>query len=169
MIKYNIPDRRNAKLDFNAFKNQSEAVRKHDNLRFNPFDFYVMSNNTGEYVSLQNKEAKKVTSDFEISNIEVTDDNLIIQIYGGTILIGITEITCADTILTLTTQKSYVGWEYSYSAETLSLVNFGSTLAYDDNYIRKCLYLFEKSTGSNTPELKRIKYNSQVYPANFSV
>jgi len=169
MLKYNLPKRTDKKVDYQASLNLAKAVSQHDKLTFDKNSFNVLNMSNGQFVTLAPQIIYKTPADFKIASYSVTDDNLSVTIYGGDVTIGITKVTCLDTILVLTASESYVGWEYSYSAGTLEIVNFGSTFSLDDAYIRRCLYYFKKETGANTPTLKRIKHNSITYPANFSV
>lgn len=168
-MKRNIPKRSDSKIDFSAYRDQVLSVNKLNNLRFNNQHFSVIDNGTGKFVSLASRRDFITEEDFMISAVASDETTVTLTILGGTITIGITEIVAGDTQVVISTNIAYVGWEYSYEANTLTIKNFGDTWATDDAYIRKCLYVFE-TTGSDTlPHLTRKKTPSMIFPANFSV
>ena len=111
---------------------------------------------------------KSIPTMFGIKSIQ---GNIVI-INGGKIWVGKTEKAVDQAYITINTD-SYVGYEYSYSSGGLSIVNFGSTFATDDGFIRKPLYHFKYTENTvNGVINKSVSLDNDCtlcdcYPANF--
>lgn len=170
MQKFNIPKKTDSKFDYASVKNQAETLRKLNNTQFNVNDFKVLDTSNGKFISLSDKVSEVATypEDFGIKTLSVVSDQLHIEIYGGSITLGLAEIVCPDMTVIITEAVSYVGWEFSWIEDELLIKNFGATFVQDDAFIRKVMYKFEILGEAVQPSLTRVKHNSQVFPANFS-
>lgn len=159
----NTPKRTDKKINFDQYVNQYTDVQKLKNLHFDPAVFYVMDDPTGTYVStLPSTEVAVTPEDFGIKSVT----GLTVTIYGGSIVIGSQEYTCGETNVTIATETSFIGWQYSYVNKVLTIVDFGSSVTYDPLYIRNPLYEYEMNETSTGVSLVRIKKVYQ-FPANF--
>lgn len=102
-----------------------------------------------------------IPEDFSISSIVAGTVNM----RGGSIWVGLVEYAAVDTALAISVSPSWLGWEYSFAAPALTLVNFGSTFAQDDDHIRAALWQVEKV--GTFVRVIRARPCTTIFPANF--
>jgi hypothetical protein len=160
------PSRGDFSQNLEIVRQQYDDVRRLNNIQFDPTKFHVIQDSTGLYISLQPTFDIPVTKEeFVEKQISGTD----VTIYGGKIVIGKTPYTCGETTVSLNTD-SYVGWEFDWAAKTLSIVNFGSTMVYDDAFLRKELYYYTYTPASGSIAAyvtRERKCNVEYFPGNF--
>ena len=83
-----------------------------------------------------------------------------VLIYGGEIQIGsFAPVEVGDKTVTITVDRSRVGWKFVYATKIFSIENFGASLTYNGSSAQKWLYefrlvngvVFENRDGSRNP------------------
>jgi len=149
------------KINYEQYQGLISDVDKLNNMQFDPAVFTVLEDNSGIFVSsIAQAEVEEIPEEFTIT--EITGDS--VTIAGGVYTIGETDFTIADKTFTIT-NNCILGIEYTFSEQSIDLINFGSTYAQDTDHIRKRLY--EITYASNTASIET-KCNHVIHPANWS-
>ncbi len=156
------PKRTDVSISYSTFMSIYQKMRKILNISFDRNKFAVIEDDSGISISLRDNVSSTVPEDFAIKSVS----GVTMTLYGGSIVIGSKEYIANETTITFSAYDSYIGYEFSYSSLSLSIQNFGTTMTYDQGYIRKPLYYVLKNSTTNQVSVKRIKH-VDLYPANF--
>lgn len=144
--------------------NQSNKL---NNINFDPQIFTVYQDPNSIFITLNQPKENVVPEEFTIFSILSTT----VQVYGGNLVIGYTNYIIPSAELVINTEKTVIGWEYSYANNTGVIKDFGTPpLVYDMAYMRKPLYeitLTGSVSANNQYSVISKKYDTQVFPANF--
>jgi len=97
--------------------------------------------------------------------VRTGDDTFTIK--AGEIQIGTNAPHIANGAdITITTDGSFVGWQYRISLNSFTITNFGNSMTYSADYIRKWLYQFSLN-GEGFAHISRYGFMNPSLPAVF--